>query len=234
MTAESLQAGIYRRFSVLHRLLHWVVMVGFSGLALTGFSLTFGSQWWAQATVFLLGGPERFSAWHRFFAVLTYGGVVVHLGWLVYFKTLLKGRLTGPLSLFPAGKDARDLYQHFLYFLGRSQPPSFDRFTYWEKIDYWAILLGMQTMGLTGLVLWFPEFFSSLMPGYFINLAHILHLYEAMMAVALKFVTHILATHLRPGVFPLDKTIFSGKISGERLAREHPGEWELIEKADRL
>jgi cytochrome b subunit of formate dehydrogenase len=232
MTPESLPVGVTTRFSVLHRLLHWVVMVGFCGLALTGFSLKFGSQWWAQATVFLLGGPERFGAWHRFFAVLTYGGVVVHLGWLVYFKALLKGRLTGPRTLFPAGKDLRDLQQHILYFLGRSKPPRFNRFTYWEKIDYWAILLGMQTMGLTGLVLWFPEFFSTLMPGYFINLAHVLHLYEAVMAVALKFVTHILATHLRPGLFPLDKTIFTGKMTAERMAREHPGELDLIKEAE--
>jgi cytochrome b subunit of formate dehydrogenase len=232
MKSESLPNKVYYRFSVLHRLLHWVVMLGFFGLALTGFSLKFGSAWWAQLMVALLGGPERFGYWHRFWAVLTYGGVMIHLGWLVYYKTLLRGRLTGPQTLFPSGKDVKDFNQHFLYFLGRSRPPRFNRFTYWEKIDYWAILVGMNTMGLTGLVLWFPEFFSTLLPGYFINLAQVIHLYEAIMAVALKFVTHILTTHLRPGVFPLDKTIFNGKTTGDKMQMEHPGEWEALSEAD--
>lgn len=216
------------RFSVLNRLLHWIVMIGFSGLALTGFSLYFGAHWWAQGLVFLLGGPERFGYWHRFWAVVTYSGVIVHLGWLVYFKTLLKGRLTGPQTLFPSVKDLKDLSSHLNYFLGRSRPPRFNRFTYWEKIDYWAILVGMNTMGLTGLVLWFPEFFATLIPGYFINLAQIIHLYEAIMAVALKFVCHIITVHLRPEVYPMDRSIFSGKTTWKRIQKEHPGEWDYL------
>jgi cytochrome b subunit of formate dehydrogenase len=82
----------------------------------------------------------------------------------------------------------------------------------------------MNTMGLTGLVLWFPEFFATLMPGYFINLAQVLHLYEAIMAVALKFVVHIMVAHLRPQVFPIDKSIFSGRTTDARMTREHPGQ----------
>jgi cytochrome b subunit of formate dehydrogenase len=228
MAGKNTPSKVYIRFSVLNRLLHWAVMVGFIGLAVTGFSLKFGSQWWAQAVVFLLGGPERLGTWHRFWAVITYGSVIVHLGWLVYFKTLLKGNLTGPQTLFPSTQDANHLVQHIRYFLGRSRPPRFNRFTYFEKIDYWAILVGMNTMGLTGAVLWFPEFFSALIPGYFINLALIIHVYEAIMAVALKFVIHIITTHLRPEVFPLDRSIFSGRTSEDRIQNEHPGEWDNI------
>lgn len=228
MEARSRSGEDYIRFSVLHRLLHWVVMVGFLGLALTGFSHKFSAQWWSQVVVFLLGGPERLGYWHRFFAVITYSGVIVHLGWLVYFKTVLKGNLTGPQTLFPAGKDLKDLSENLRYFWGRSQPPRFNRFTYWEKIDYWAILVGMNTMGLTGLVLWFPEFFSTLFPGYFINLAQVIHLYEAILAVALKCGIHILTVHLRPEVYPLDRSIFSGKTSRERIQKEHPGEWDYL------
>jgi len=226
MAATSIPDAVLIRFSVLHRLLHWVVMIGFVGLALTGFSLYFGSQWWARGVVFLLGGPERFGYWHRFWAVITYGSVLIHLGWLFYFKTLLKGRLTGPQTLFPSPKDFKDLSGHIRYFLGQARPPRFDRFTYYEKFDYWAILVGMNTMGLTGLILWFPEFFSVFMPGYFINLAQIIHLYEAIMAVALKLVCHMITAHLRPEIFPLDRTIFSGRTTAERMQKEHGGEWD--------
>ena len=90
------------------------------------------------------------------------------------------------------------------------------------------MLVGMNTMGLTGLVLWFPVFFSGLLPGYFVNLARVLHLYEALLAVALKFVVHLVTTHLRPEVYPLDTSIFNGKTTPERMEHEHPGEWEEV------
>jgi len=203
-------------------------MVGFTGLALTGFSLKFGSCTWARAIAFIVGGAGNLGSWHRFFAVLTYGCVLMHLGWLLYFKFLLKGRLTGSQSAFPRPKDLKDLVQHIRYFLGRGQVPRFDRFTYWEKFDYLALFIGMNTMGLTGAILWFPEFFTKILPGYFVNIANLLHVYEAIMAVALKFVTHIISTHLRVENFPLDKSIFNGKITEERILKEHPGEWDSM------
>jgi hypothetical protein len=77
-------------------------------------------------------------------------------------------------------------------------------------------------------VLWFPVFFSGLLPGYFVNLARVLHLYEALLAVSLKFVVHLVTTHLRPEVYPLDTSIFNGKTTPERMEHEHPGEWEEV------
>ncbi len=216
------------RFSPLQRLMHLAVMIGFTGLAITGFSLKFSHQWWAQGFVWLVGGAPHLAWLHRFFAVVTYGCVVVHILWLVYFKLVLKGSLTGPQSLFPKVRDIKDLFQHVGYFFGKGPLPKFNRFTYWEKFDYLALFLGMNTMGLTGLFLWFPGFFTSFLPGYFINLAQVLHLYEAIMAVALKFVVHILTTHLRPETFPVDKSIFNGETTKERMMREHPGEWENL------
>ncbi len=209
------QEGIVR-FSVLNRLLHLFVMVGFAGVAITGFSLKFSDHNWAQLVVWICGGAGGIRSFHRVFAVLTYGCVVVHLLWLVYFKAVLKGKITGADSLFPRLKDFRDLVSHLTYMFGRGRSPLFGRFSYWEKFDYWAILIGMNTMGITGLVLWFPEFFTGFFPGYFVNVAQVLHLYEAIMAVALKFVVHIVTTHLRPEVFPLDKSIFNGRGGAER------------------
>jgi hypothetical protein len=71
------------------------------------------------------------------------------------------------------------------------------------------------------------------MPGYFIKLAQVLHLYEAIMAVALKFVVHLISAHLRPELFPIEKSIFNGRTTREKIMREHPGEWEdIIASAD--
>ena len=90
----------------------------------------------------------------------------------------------------------------------------------------------MNTMGLTGLVLWFPEWFSGFLPGYFINLALIIHLVEAVIAVALKFVVHLVVAHLRPEVWPGDISIFHGQMSHERLKAEHPGHWQTLNEGE--
>jgi len=226
MTKDHSQREVFIRFSVLQRFLHLIVMLGFTGLAVTGFSLKFSHQWWAGGFVWLVGGAGHLAYLHRFFAVITYACVMAHILWLIYYKLVLKGSLTGPQSLFPGIKDVKDLLGHLRYFFGRGTVPAFNRFTYWEKFDYLAILLGMNTMGLTGVILWAPEFFSRLMPGYFINLAQVLHLYEAIMAVALKFVVHLISAHLRPELFPMEKSIFNGKTTREKIMREHPAEWQ--------
>lgn len=228
-TSQEQDTREFIRFSPLQRFLHMAVMLGFTGLGITGFSLKFSDQWWAQGFVWLVGGAEHLAWLHRFFAVITYGCVAAHILWLFYFKLVLKGRITGPQSLFPRVQDIKDMFQHIGYLFAKRTLPRFNRFTYWEKFDYLALFLGMNTMGLTGLFLWFPEFFSTLLPGYFINLAQVLHLYEAIIAVALKFVVHIISTHLRPETYPVETSIFTGRTTKEQMMREHPGEWDGIE-----
>ncbi|MCJ8499596.1 formate dehydrogenase subunit gamma [Desulfatitalea alkaliphila] len=202
------------RFSVLHRFLHLVVMVGFTGLAATGLSLAFSASWPARAFMWLMGGSAG-AAWvHRACAVITYATVVIHGLWFLYYKWVLRGRLTGPHSILPSLKDLKDLRHNVGYFLGtRPQAPQFDKFSYMEKIDYWAVFIGMNTMGITGLLLWFPEFFTLWLPGFFINLAQVLHFYEALLAIVIKFFIHIGMAHLRPAVYPADMSIFTGRAT---------------------
>ncbi len=87
-------------------------------------------------------------------------------------------------------------------------------------------------MGITGLILWFPEWFTRFLPGVWVNIAQVLHFYEAILAIVVKFFIHIGMAHLRPAVYPADTSIFTGRTSRERMQEEHPGEWRSI-KADR-
>ncbi|MGD8364467.1 MAG: hypothetical protein PVI36_06075, partial [Desulfobacterales bacterium] len=145
--------------------------------------------------------------------------------WFLYYKTVLSGKLTGPLSIAPSVKDLKDFIQNLGYFLGRREaPPRFDKFTYMEKLDYWALFIGMNTMGITGLVLWFPEFFTRFLPGFFVNIAQVLHLFEAILAVAVKLFIHIGLAHFRPAVYPGDASIFTGRTSQEKIMVDHPDE----------
>jgi cytochrome b subunit of formate dehydrogenase len=199
------------RFAVLHRLLHLVVMFGFTGLALTGLSLAFSSTAAARALMWLIGGVSHAAWLHRCCALITYGCVIVHALWFLYYKFCLSGSWSGPDSLVPSLQDWRDFKHHLAYFFGRKKAPQFTKFSYMEKIEYWALFIGMNTMGMTGLVLWFPECFTRYLPGFLVNIAQVLHLYEAILAVAVKCFIHIGMVHLRPEVYPADTSIFTGR-----------------------
>ena len=83
----------------------------------------------------------------------------------------------------PNKKDITDFIGHVKWFVGKGERPRFGRWTYWEKFDYLAVFWGVSIIGATGLVLWFPEFFTRLLPGWVINLAHVVHSEEALLAV---------------------------------------------------
>jgi len=226
MEKSPIENDAVRRFSVFHRLLHIFVMISFTFLAVTGFSLSFSNQAWAQLVVSLLGGAESAAGFHRFCAALFYLVVVSHLIWLGYFKVVLKGRWTGPHTMIPNSTDWENILQNFRYIFGKGKPPLFNRFSYLEKVDYWAVLLGMQSMGVTGLLMWHPEAFSAVLPGYAINIANEFHFHEAILAVGYIGVVHMTSTHLTPEAFPLETSIFNGRIARRRLKAEHPGEWK--------
>jgi cytochrome b subunit of formate dehydrogenase len=216
----------YKRFHVLHRLLHIIIIFNFTLLALTGFVLHFSGAGWAKALVSLVGGAGVAGWLHRFCAVCLYLGILIHVAWLFYLKLILKKQLTGPDSILPGKKDLQDLVQNFRYFFNKGTPPLFDRYSYLQKVDYWAVMLGMQSMGITGLLMWFPEFFTGFLPGYFINVASHFHFHEAVLAVMYIGLVHMSDTHLVPDIFPLEKTIFTGRIEKKRFMEDHPEEWK--------
>jgi len=217
---------LFQRFHVLHRMLHIGIIVNFSFLAITGFLLHFSGFGWAKFLVSLMGGAGAAGWLHRVCAIFLYLGILVHLVWLVYYKVILKKTISGPDSLLPGKKDIRDLYQNLRYVFNKGTPPLFDRFSYLQKVDYWAVMLGMQSMGITGLLMWFPEFFAGLIPGYFINIAGHFHFHEAVLAVMYIGLVHMSDTHLVPDIFPMEKTIFTGKIEKIRFMEDHPEEWK--------
>jgi cytochrome b subunit of formate dehydrogenase len=91
-----------------------------------------------------------------------------------------------------------------------------------EKFDYFAELWGVGAIGFTGLMLWRPVFFSQFFPGIMFNVAIIIHSYEAMIATAFIFVIHFFNVHLRPGKWPLDAVMLTGRASLEYMEEEHP------------
>lgn len=216
----------FRRFHVLHRILHIIIIFNFTLLAATGFMLHFSHFGWVRILALIFGGAAGIGWLHRFCAVFLYLGIIIHLFWLFYYKLVLKKRLSGPDSVLPCKKDLSDLFRNLRYAFNRGTPPLFERYSYLQKVDYWAVMLGMQSMGITGLLMWFPEFFAGIVPGYVINIAVHFHFHEAVLAVMYIGLVHMSDTHLVPEIFPIEKSIFTGKIEADRFRQDHPEEWK--------
>jgi formate dehydrogenase subunit gamma len=210
-----------KRFEIQQILQHIVMMVSFTLLVLTGLPMKFNtlasSDWW----VALLGGINTVRSIHHISAYVMVALCFYHLGYIII--SIVVSKKPFPTAIVPNYKDFITFYQEILYFLGlRSAHPQFDRFNWREKFDYWAIFWGIPVMAGSGFVLLFPVAATEILP------ALIMHSAEAMVALGWILLVHVFFNHFSPGVFPLNKSIFTGKVPEERYKREHPVEWERI------
>jgi cytochrome b subunit of formate dehydrogenase len=224
------------RFKARERLLHGTLMASFLTLALTGVPLLFAQAPWAGKLARFMGGYSVTGTLHRIAAVTLVSVFLVHVGRLLdrVFIKREYGLLWGPDSLVPQPRDLVQLMQHFRWFAGQGPRPHFDRFTYWEKFDYWAVFWGMAIIGLSGLMLWLPATFARVLPGWVFNIALVVHGEEALMAMVFIFTVHFFNGHLRPDKFPMDTVIFTGRVSVEELRHERPGEYERLQASGKL
>jgi len=222
-----------RRFALPERLLHGCLMLSFLGLSLTGLPLFFSDAPWARTMSALFGGYGVTGTLHRLFGAIMIATFSTHVARLVKRLYLDRdlGILWGPDSLVPQPRDIVQVVQHFRYFVGLGPRPRFDRFTYWEKFDYWAVFWGMGIIGTSGLMLWFPGLFSSFLPGWVFNVAFLVHGEEALLAMVFIFTIHFFNSHLRPEVFPMDTVMFTGRVPLEHLEHERPEQYASLKAA---
>jgi cytochrome b subunit of formate dehydrogenase len=219
-----------RRFTTMNSRMHVVIIVTFLLLALTGLPLKFHAAPWAQQLMNLLGGVDSSRIIHRLAAIGTFGYMLYHLGNLFVrwaFKRE-RGLLWGPNSMVPQPTDVRDFFANIRYFLYFGERPSGDRWTYFEKFDYLAVFWGVMIIGLSGLMLWLPGLFTSVLPGWTLNAAYVIHSDEALLATGFIFIFHFFHTHLRPESFPMDLVVFTGKMSLQRFKSERPLEYQRL------
>ena len=211
------------RFSKRQRLEHAIVMTTFVLLALTGFPQKFFETGWAHGVVRALGGLDHVRFIHRvsglLFSILT----LWHLGAAMILAAERKMKLT----LLPNRQDFLDAVQQLRYDLGLAESqPRFDRFDYRQKFEYWGLIFGALIMVLSGFILYFPIVVSRVLPAELIPAAKVMHSYEAMLAFLIVLIWHMAGAHLTPESFPMDTSIFTGRIRKEKLRREHALEYE--------
>jgi predicted CXXCH cytochrome family protein len=226
------------RFTRLERGMHISLIVSFITLALTGLTLKFSFTPWARVMSKVFGGFEGAGFLHRAAACLMFAIFVTHVVDMLRRKRRegksWKEMLTGPTTMMPTLKDAKDIAGTIKWFIGVGPRPQYGRWTYWEKFDYFAVFWGVFVIGSTGLLLWFSEQMTRVLPGWLINVATIVHSDEALLAVGFIFTIHFFNTHLRPEKFPMDIVVFTGRMSVEELKRDKPAEYEALVASGKL
>ncbi len=231
----------YVRFVSFHRIGHTIMMSSFLGLALTGLPLKYRDAPWAQTLARFLGGFDNTGFWHRFFGVILLVSMLVYLSRMV--RLMVQGRKQGQTlvqmifgsdSPIPTLRDLKDFLKMLRWFFGLGPRPGFDRWSYWEKIDFWGAIADTVIIGSTGLVLWFPNFFCGPLPGTTLNLAAVIHSTQALLATGFVFAIHFFNTHFRPDRFPADMSVLTGLVSEEEFKEDRPEYFERLEREGKL
>jgi cytochrome b subunit of formate dehydrogenase len=220
-----------RRFGLIWRIGHLCFAISVMVLILTGMTVFYADTPWSPAVVRALGGPHATGVIHRIAAFTMLGIFFLHLigvttNILRNWKTF---RFFGPESLVPCWKDITDAWGMFKWFVNKGPRPTFDRWTYWEKFDYWAVFWGMFIIGSSGVMMAFPHITAKYLPGWVFNVTMLVHGEEAFLCAVFLFTVHFFNNHFRPDKLPPpDVVMFTGVQSIEEFRREHTEQYKRL------
>ena len=134
-------------------------MITFLLQTATGFSRLYITTAWGKKINAVFGGYDTSLLIHKWVGVVMMVGFVIHTVYLltrIDWRTPVKS-IFGPDSLVPNLADLKQFGQRVLWFFGLGSHPRFDRWTYWEKFDYWAVYWGLPLLAITGVMLMYPH-----------------------------------------------------------------------------
>ena len=214
-----------QRFSPSQVFQHRFLIISFFTLVITGFALKFPELSWVKILHFLgLTEPLR-SLIHRIAGIAMITVSIWHVIEIItnragkgFFKAMLirKSDLT---SFIHSAK----------YLIGVSRiKPNYEKFDYTEKAEYWALIWGTIVMIITGLILFFPVFFTKNAPIWFLKVSETIHYYEAWLATLAIFVWHFFFVIFHPKEYPMSMTWLHGKMTVEEYKHKHLKDFEKI------
>ncbi|MCP4896535.1 MAG: cytochrome b/b6 domain-containing protein [bacterium] len=114
-----------------------------------------------------------------------------------------------------------------LYNLGlREHNPCIQRLGYVEKAEYWALVWGTAVMIVTGFMLWFDYWFIHFLPKGILDVALVVHFWEAWFASLAILVWHLYSVVFNSHVYPMNPSWITGTMPEDMYAHEHPGHLE--------
>jgi cytochrome b subunit of formate dehydrogenase len=219
------QTRTFKRFGPVQRFEHMVLLLTFTGLALTGLPQRYADQSWAQSLITLMGGIESIRIVHRVLATILMAEAIFH-GGVISYKLFVLGRRA---TMLPGVRDVRDVIHWVLFNLGlRREHPHLPRYNFGEKAEYLAVVWGTLIMIVTGYMLWNPISTATILPGEAIPAARAAHSAEALLAILSIIIWHMYNVHIRR----FNRSMFTGKLSYEAMQEEHAEELDAIERGD--
>ncbi|HRJ41716.1 MAG: cytochrome b/b6 domain-containing protein [Caldilineaceae bacterium] len=211
----------YPRFDTGQRIEHGLLVLSFTILSITGLPQKYPDTGWGEGMIWLMGGIELTRFIHHTAAIVLIVGSIYHLASVGYRLVVKRVQM----SMMPGWKDVVDVVQTLGHNFGLiKEAPKMGRYTFGEKVEYWAVVWGTVIMILTGFMLWNPIATSRLLPGEFIPAAKAAHGGEALLAVLSIVTWHLYNVHVKS----FNKSMFSGYLSRHEMEEEHP-----LELADR-
>lgn len=205
----------FLRFRIADRIEHWVFITSFLILGLTGLVQRYATVPFSQFLIRALGGIETTRQIHHIAAVVMMLSVIYHIGAIIYKMYVRRVRPT----MLPGSYDFIAAWETVKYFIGkRRHPAQQGRYTFEEKVEYWAVVWGTFIMGLTGFMMWNPILVTKILPGEAIPAAKFAHSMEAVLAVLSILIWHFYHIFVKT----LNKSMFTGKLSQEQMIEEHP------------
>jgi len=216
----------FRRFCTARIVEHWLYMITFSVLVVTGLSQKYYSSPYSQQVMLFFGGIDAVRTIHRYAGFLFSSAITAHI--VVAIIGIVFKRWQP--SMVITKNDIRNAIHNVKYYLGNEpHPAQSGKYDYMQKFEYWGILTGGLIMFATGIVLWYPLFVTRFMTGEIIPAAKVLHSNEALVVILIIALWHTYNAIFSPDVFPLNASIFTGYISRERMMQQHILELARIE-----
>jgi formate dehydrogenase gamma subunit len=204
---------------------HFLLALSFVVLAVTGFALKYPDS----GLAWLLGSEETIRRLtHR-----VAGAVMILLGFyhILYVVASRTGRQMFK-DFVPGKKDFLDASTNTQHLLGRKiAQPQFGRFSYTEKLEYWAVIWGTIIMGITGLMIWFKMDVTHFLPRWTVDVATTIHYYEAILACLAIVVWHFYFVIFDPAIYPMNWAFWDGRVSARWYQHEHPLDTQTTDSA---
>jgi formate dehydrogenase gamma subunit len=217
--------GTYKRFTKGQTIGHLVLTVSFVVLAITGFALRYPESWWARVIFFDHNAFELRSQIHRMAGAVLVAVAIVNLIYVLFTK----GGRKELWALTIKWKDVKDVVHNLAFVVGlRKDEPRFDRYSYSEKMEYWGLWWGSVLMAVTGFCMWFANHFLQHFPKIWLDIAALIHFYEAWLAVGTIVIWHFYYMIFDPEAYPMNWSWVTGNITEDDFKRRHPVEYERV------
>jgi len=210
------------RFDVQQRAQHILIIASFFVLAITGLPLKYSdraaSEWWMA----VWHGVDNVRTVHHYAAWVMIAACAYHLMYILVSRPF-------STAMLPRFQDVKDFVQDMKHTLHMSkEPPQYDRYSYRNKAAYWLVYPGATVIIATGFILLYPTGATSLLPGWTLPLALIIHSDAAILAIGWIAMVHMYFAHFSRHTIPFDKSVLTGRVPVERYKEEFPLEYARI------